>query len=67
MTVRIRTTSKRVVAGKKVSLLFHVITYRYIHTVGHWESYLLSQKTAIKKALFFDSQRKEQDAQIKKS
>ena len=35
MTVRIRTTSRRAVAGRRVSLLFHVIIYRYIHTVDH--------------------------------
>lgn len=35
VTVRLRTTSRREVVGMKVSLLFHVIIYRYIHTVGH--------------------------------
>lgn len=33
--VCIRSASRRVVWDKKVSLLLHVIIYRYIHTVGH--------------------------------
>lgn len=36
MPVRIRSASRRVVWDKKVSLLLHVIIYRYIHTVGHF-------------------------------
>jgi len=32
---RSMSTSRIAAAGMKLSLLFHVIIYRYIHTVGH--------------------------------
>lgn len=63
VTVCTRPTSRRAAAGKKASLLFHLIIYRHSHLGGHSVNLTyFPRKLLSRKALIFGSWRKAQDA-----